>query len=83
MFAKRFLLRLVHLWPGRRDNRPRSVTFQCRRGCAEHDGSKPTFLAYQLMVGSMLEANGRPAFDCAPILKELVEHYQNEVGNSG
>jgi hypothetical protein len=53
------------------------------KGCAEHDGSKPTFLAYQLMVGRMLEANGRPAFDCAPILKELVEHYQNEVASSG
>ena len=53
------------------------------KGCAEPDGSKPTFLAYQLMVGHMLEANGRPAFDCAPILKELVEHYQNEVGNTG
>src|SRR6266568_2256030 len=39
--------------------------------------------AKELMVGRMLEANGRPAFDCAPILKELVEHYQNEVGNSG
>jgi hypothetical protein len=49
------------------------------KGCAGNDGSKPTILAYQLMVGSMLEANGRPAFDCAPILKELVERYTNEV----
>src|SRR5947208_1032862 len=48
------------------------------KGSAEHDASRPAILAYQLMVGRMLEVNGRPAFDCAPILKELVEHYQNE-----
>ena len=29
-----------------------------------------------------LELNGRPAFDCGPILKGLVERYQNEVGSS-
>lgn len=28
----------------------------------------------------MLEVNARPAFDGAPILNELVERYQNEVG---
>jgi len=48
-------------------------------GCAESYGSKPTILAYQLVVGRMLEVNARPAFDSAPILKELVERYQNEV----
>ena len=53
------------------------------KGSAEHDASRPAILAYQLMVGRMLEVNGRPAFDCAPILKELVEHYQNEGGSSG
>ncbi len=53
------------------------------KGSAEHDASRPAILAYQLMVGRMLEVNGRPAFDCAPILKELVEHYQNEVRSSG
>jgi len=53
------------------------------KGCADNDGSTPAILAYQLMVGRMLEVNGRPAFDCAPILKVLVEHYQNEGGSSG
>ena|SRR5438445_4036863 len=52
------------------------------KGCADNDGSKPAILAYQLVVGRMLEMNARPAFDSAPILKELVERYQNEVGNS-
>ena len=52
------------------------------KGCADNDASKPAILAYQLVVGRMLEANGRPAFDCAPILKELLQRYQNEIGNS-
>jgi hypothetical protein len=52
------------------------------KGCAESDCSKPAILAYQSVVGRMLELHGRPAFDSAPILKELVERYQNEVGNS-
>jgi hypothetical protein len=43
------------------------------KGCAESDGSKPQILAYQLVVGRMLELHGRPAFDSAPIPKELVE----------
>jgi hypothetical protein len=47
-------------------------------GWSEHDGSKPAPRDYQLVVGQMLEMNGRPAFDCAPILKELAERYQNE-----
>src|SRR5436189_417582 len=49
------------------------------RGCAENDSSKPELLGYQLVVGRMLEANGRPAFDCAPILGKLVQRYGNEV----
>ena len=52
------------------------------KGCAESDGSQPAILAYQLMVGRMLEVNGRPPFDCAPILKALVARYQDEVGSS-
>ena len=48
------------------------------KGSADNDGSKPQMLAYQLVVGRMLAANGRPAFDSAPILKELVERYANE-----
>ncbi len=49
---------------------------------AENYGSKPTILSYQLVVGSMLELHARPIFDGAPILKELVENYQNEIGRS-
>lgn len=49
------------------------------KGCAENDGSKPEALAYQLVVGRMLEVNSRPAFDSAPILKELLDRYQGEV----
>ena len=51
------------------------------KGCAENDGSKPEILAYQLVVGRMLKVNGRPAFDSAPILKELLDRYQGEVRN--
>ena len=51
-------------------------------GCPESFGSQPTILAYQLVVGRMLEVNARPAFDSAPILNELVERYQNEAENS-
>jgi len=47
---------------------------------AENHGSTPTVLTYQTIVGRMLELNARPPFDGAPILKELVERYQNEVG---
>ena len=47
---------------------------------AENPGSTPTVLTYQTIVGRMLELNARPPFDGAPILKELVERYQNEVG---
>ena len=53
------------------------------KGCAENDGSKPEILAYQLVVGRMLAVNSRPAFDSAPILKELLDRYQVEAKNSG
>ena len=49
---------------------------------AENYSSQPTVLAYQVVVGRMLEVNARPAFDGAPILKELLDRYQNEVGHS-
>jgi len=51
-------------------------------GSAESYGSQPTILAYQSVMGRMLEKHARPAFDGAPILKELVERYQNEIGHS-
>jgi hypothetical protein len=53
------------------------------KGCADSDGSIPAILAYQSVVGRMLEANGRPAFDSAPILKDLIDRYQNEFENGG
>jgi len=49
-------------------------------GSAESYGSQPTILAYQLVMGQMLEVNAQPAFDGAPILNELVERYQKETG---
>jgi hypothetical protein len=49
---------------------------------AENYSSQPTILAYQVVVGRMLEVNARPAFDGAPILKELLDRYQNEIGHS-
>ena len=45
---------------------------------AENYDTKPTILAYQLVVSRMLEVNAQPAFDGAQILKELVERYQSE-----
>src|SRR5260370_6306513 len=47
---------------------------------AETYGLEPMVLAYQVIVGRMLDVNARPAFDGAPILKQLVERYQNEGG---
>lgn len=52
-------------------------------GCAESYGSEPTILAYQSVVGRMLELSARPAFDGAPILKDLVDRYQTELGPNG
>ena len=51
-------------------------------GNAENYSSKPTLDSYQSVVGCMLELSARPLFDGEPILKELVENYQNEVGHS-
>jgi len=52
------------------------------KGCADNDGSKPEMLAYQLVVGRMLEMNGSPAFDGEPIVRALLERYQNELGEN-
>jgi hypothetical protein len=49
------------------------------KGCADHNGSTSEILAYQLVVSRMLKLHGRPAFDSAPILRGLVERYQNEA----
>jgi hypothetical protein len=49
------------------------------QGCAGNDGSTPALLAYESVVSRMLEMNGSPAFDGAPILKGLVERYQHEA----
>jgi hypothetical protein len=51
-------------------------------GSAENDSSTDAILAYQLVLGRMLKLNGRPAFDSAPILKDLLERYTDEVGRS-
>lgn len=48
---------------------------------AESYCPEPPVLAYQLVVVRMLEVNSCPSFDGAPILKELVERYQNEVAH--
>ncbi len=49
-------------------------------GSVESYSSQPTVHAYQVVVGRMLEVNALPAFDGAPILKELLDRYQSEVG---
>ena len=41
-----------------------------------------TIATYQLVVECVLELSARPPFDGAPFLKELVERYQNEVGQT-
>lgn len=46
---------------------------------AENYDTKPTILAYQSVVSRMLEVNAWPAFDAAPMLRELVERYQGEA----
>src|ERR1041385_6472059 len=48
-------------------------------GRAESSSPTSALFEYKLVVGRMLEASARPAFDWAPILKELVERYQNEL----
>lgn len=52
------------------------------KGCADTDSSKPPLDAYRLVVGRMLELSGRPAFDSAPIMTDLVTRYQNENGQA-
>ena len=49
------------------------------KGCADTDSSKPAIEDYELILGRMLKTNARPAFDSAPILKELVDRYQREA----
>src|SRR5438105_13275585 len=49
------------------------------KGCADNDGSKSAIIAYQFVVGRMLKANSRPAFDSVPVLTDLVARYQGEV----
>ena|ERR1044072_5649065 len=53
------------------------------KGSTEHNSSKPEILAYQTVIGRMLEVNSRPAFDSAPILKKLLDRYQVELKSSG
>jgi len=43
---------------------------------------QPPLDAYQLVVGRMLELSGRPAFDSAPIMTDLVTRYQKENGQA-
>ena len=50
---------------------------------AENYETKPTILAYQLVVSRMLKVNAQPAFDGAQILRELVERYQREEAHPG
>lgn len=50
------------------------------QSCAGNDGSNSPIIAYQLVVNMMLKSGARPAFDGGPILNELIERYQNEVG---
>jgi len=52
------------------------------KGYTDNNGATPEMLAYQLAVSRMLELHGRPAFDSAPILQELVERYQNEAASA-
>jgi hypothetical protein len=49
---------------------------------AENYGSLQTVSAYQLGVSCLLELNGRPCFDGAPYLQELVDRYKNELGQN-
>jgi hypothetical protein len=51
-------------------------------GDAHHDSSPSATGSYQLVIGQMLETHARPAFDSAPILKELLDRYQNESSSS-
>jgi hypothetical protein len=52
-------------------------------GRVESSSPASALFEYRLVVGRMLEASARPAFDWAPILKGLVERYQNELEPAG
>jgi|ERR1041385_3545931 hypothetical protein len=47
-------------------------------GRAESSSPTSAVFEYRLVVGRIVEAKARPAFEWAPILQELVERYQNE-----
>ena len=51
------------------------------KGCAGNDSSNPPLDAYQLAVGRMLELSGRPAFDSAPIMLDLVAPFSDETAH--
>ena len=53
------------------------------KGCAGNDSSNPPLDAYQIVVGRMLELSGRPAFDSAAIMTNLLTRYQDEVRQTG
>ncbi len=48
----------------------------------ENQSFLQTTSAYQTGVCSLIEQSAHPGFDAAPILKELVERYENEIRNS-
>ena len=52
------------------------------KGCADNNGSTPPLVAYQLVVGQMLKASSRPAFDGTSILDALINRYQNEAAEA-
>jgi hypothetical protein len=51
-------------------------------GGAGEYGLPQTVHSYELGVTDLLELNASPQFNCAPLLQELVEHYQQEVARS-
>ena len=52
------------------------------KGCVHTDGATSPLIAYQLVVARMVNRSGSPAFDCTPVLNELLVRYHNEVGNA-
>jgi len=53
------------------------------KASGDNDGPGPPLLAYQSVVAQMLKTSSRPPFDSAPILKSLIDRYQNETGTAG
>ena len=49
---------------------------------ADNYGSPRTVASYELGVNCVLEMHGRPRFDGAQHLKELVQRYKNELRES-